>query len=131
MNPSYDEGYLETLRQSLLAAVDKPTVYTQHLLPGAQVIDRELDFGPTFVDNLNWLTSRRYIGPNFYFTNERDTSLKANLDADFSGFFSETLEFVRASFEMIFSPNYGIRLSSCKMHFKGKPLHKFVNTIFG
>ncbi len=127
----YDENLLDEIRQAQSVGALKINLFTQHLIDDARIILNGDDFGEDFTNSVDWLTSSTYYGPRFYLTNSKDTKLSFCLDTDFTGFHTNTLEFIRVSWEMVFCPNFSVRLSSCKMRHQGKALHKCPNIGFG
>lgn len=128
---AYEGGFIDEIRQAQAVGATKTSLFTQHLIPDARIISIASDFGDSFTDDVEWLTSTTYYGPQLYLTDTKDTKLDFCLDTDFTGFLTETLEFILGSWEMVFCPNYSVRLASCKMRYKGKALHKCTNIGFG
>ncbi len=128
---TYDESYLDELCHAQIVGALKTNLFTQHLLNNAKIIRTGEDFGDNFTNNIDWLTSTTYYGPQLYLTSSKDTKLDFCLDTDFTGFVTETLEFIVGSWEMVFCPNFNVRLNSCKMRYMGKALHKCTSIGFG
>lgn len=127
----YYKDHLEELCQAQAVGALKTTLFTQHLIDDARIVQDSHDFGDDFTNSIDWLTSTTYYGPKLYLTDNKDTKLSFNLDTDFTGFVSETLEFIRTSFDMVFCPNFTVRLNSTKLRFGPKSLHKCTSIGFG